>query len=442
MIMKRYLISIPTLFIALSLVAQYRTPKYYTLNDSETVSSLRNHITYLASAALEGRGAGTDGEMEAAVYMSDVLEAYGIDVLSGDEGDLFGMKQENGDTLRSRNVIGFIQGYDKNLRDRYIVIGARMDNLPKGIITVNGVKRDMIFYGANGNASGMAMLLELGRMLQTNSKLLRRSVLLVGFGSSTQTYAGAWYFLNRSFKDVSNIDAMIDLDMLGTGSKGFYSFTVSNPDMDQYVKKLASTLQPIYPEMTSAQPYPSDNVAFYDAMIPSIMFTTGKYSEHNSEKDTEGIIQYDYMEKELEYIYNYSVSLINGPKPIFNVEQELKKRSADDKVVPYYDCDRPPTFLGSSDPKVFMEKWVYKYLKYPPEAVQEGIQGKVLVGFIIDEKGKVTEVKVLKGVDPLLDEEALKVIKASPDWKPGYVLGNKVKAELSMYVEFRLKKKK
>lgn len=439
--MKRILF-ISALMLCSVAYAQFRAVPYSNLDDSETVKALRRHIEFLSSPALEGRGAGTDGETEAAIYLTQGLAAYGAEIISGDEGEVFGMKQENGDTLCSRNVIACIPGYDKNLKNHYIVIGARMDNIRKRKLTVNGEERETVFYGANGNASGMAMLLELARMLETNSNLLRRSVLFVGFGSSTETFAGAWYFINRSFKDADKIDAMIDLDMLGKGSGGFYAYTASNPDMNVIVNTLSQSLQPILPELTSQMPYPSDNMAFYDASIPSVLFTTGSYPEHNTEKDVADIIQYNFMERELEYIYNYSVSLINGPKPIFNVREELKKRGPENKAVPYYDCDRPPIFLGSTDPKAFLEKWVYKYLKYPEQAVREGIQGKVLVSFVVDEKGKVTDVQVLKGVDPLLDDEALRVIKASPDWKPGLVRGQKVKAELSLYVEFRLKKRK
>ena len=74
--------------------------------------------------------------------------------------------------------------------------------------------------------------------------------------------------------------------------------------------------------------------------------------------------------------------------------------------------------------------------------MRNGIQGRVLVDFVIDEKGKVTDVKVLRGVDPLLDNEAVRVISASPDWKPGTVRGKKVKSRMSLYVEFRLKERK
>ena len=70
------------------------------------------------------------------------------------------------------------------------------------------------------------------------------------------------------------------------------------------------------------------------------------------------------------------------------------------------------------------------------------MQGRVLVDFVIDERGKVGNVKVARGVDPRLDEEAVRVIAASPDWKPGILRGKKVKTALSVYVEFRLERKK
>jgi len=440
--MKKLASILAFLSLAVSLNAQYMTPSYADLQDSETVRALKEHVSYISSPTMKGRFSGSEGEKETAIYMTDVLSTYGIDMLSGKEGDLFGLKQEAGDTLTSRNVIGFIPGYDKTLKDHYILIGARMDNLGTMKLTVNGESQDVVYCGANGNATGAAMLMELARMLNTNSLLLRRSVLIVGFGSSSQTFAGAWYFLNRSFSDAAKIDAMINLDALGTGSNGFYGFSCSNPDMNAIAEALASTLQPVQPQLTSQQPFPSDHMAFYDKEIPSMMFTTGRYPEFQTSKDTYDIVQFDLMEKELEYIYNYTMSLVNGPKPMFSVETELRKRASEDNVVPYYDCDRKPSFLGSTDPRVFLEKWVYQYLKYPKQAVSEGIQGKVLVDFIIDENGKVTNARVLKGVDPMLDEEALRVINASPDWKAGSVRGKKVKSEISLYVEFRLEKKK
>lgn len=440
--MRRFILSF-LLLLPFAASAQFVTSSLRDLDDSEVVSAMKEHVAYLSSAMLEGRKAGSEGEKEAAKYMSDILSSYGIDLLSDPEGDLFGLRQESGDTLRSRNVIGFIPGYDPALRDHYIVIGARLDNMGCSDIMVNGEKRQTIYYGANGNASGLAMLAQLARKLKTNSVLLRRSVIIAAFGSSLDMGAGAWYFLNRSFAGADKIDAMINLDMLGTGSSGFYAYTASNRDLDAIITILSGTLQPVQPKLVSLEPVNSDHRIFYDRQIPAVFFTTGMYPEYNSDRDTASVLEYDDMERELEYIYNFTLDLVNGVRPEFREKDERRKKYVkDEDVVPYYECDVKPVFLGSSDPSVFMSKWVYVYLRYPREAVQAGVQGRVLVDFVIDTRGRVTDVKVIKGVSELLDAEAVRVISASPDWKPARVRGKKVKCEMSLYVDFKLERRK
>lgn len=440
--MKRVFLSLVLLVsAAFAADAQFRSG-YNELDDSETVAAFRAHIGYLASAALEGRAAGSEGEADAAEYVREVFESYDLEILPGLEGDTFGIRRESGDTLVSRNVAAIIPGYDKELRDRYIVIGARLDNIGTRTVNVDGQALTRVYSGANGNASGVAVLLELARMLRTNSLLLRRSVILVAFGSSLEGNVGSWYFLNRSFKDAGRIDAMVNLDILGRGLNGFYAYTASNADLTRIVNRVNSTLQPIKPEVTTAEPFPSDHRMFYASEIPSVLFTTGLYPEYGTDRDTPSIVRYEDMERELEYLYNFSVELVNGEAPAFVPGEGTKSAAMDNDVVPYYDCDYKPTFLGSPDPKVFLEKWVYAYLKYPQEAVARGIQGRVLVDFIIDEKGKVRNVRVLKGADPLLDAEAVKVVAASPDWKPARLQGKKVKSEISLYVDFKLEKKR
>lgn len=73
--------------------------------------------------------------------------------------------------------------------------------------------------------------------------------------------------------------------------------------------------------------------------------------------------------------------------------------------------------------------------------MRDGIQGRVLVEFVIEKDGKVSDVKVLKSVSEELDAEAVKVVAASPKWKPGKVKGEKVRCRMSIPVEFRLEKK-
>jgi protein TonB len=87
-----------------------------------------------------------------------------------------------------------------------------------------------------------------------------------------------------------------------------------------------------------------------------------------------------------------------------------------------------------------MERWVYQYLKYPQYAVENGIQGRVLVDFVINEKGEVKDVKVSRGIHTVLDDEAVRVVSASPKWRPGRHHGKKVRVALTVAVDFRLEK--
>ena len=437
--MRRIIACLLLLAAPLLASAQYR-PFQGGLEDSETVAAMKEHVSYLASPAREGRKAGSEGEREAAAYVADALAACGVELFSGSDGDLFGLKQEAGDTLTSRNVLGCVAGYDPALRDHYIVVCARLDNLGTITYQANGETRGRTYYGANGNASGLAMLIELARMLSNSSVLLKRSVIFAAFGSSLESGAGAWYFLNRSFGHADKIDAMVNLDMLGTGSNGFYAYTASNPDLNTLIEQVNATLQPVRPKVVAQEPVGSDHRIFYDKEIPAVLFTTGMYPEYNTDRDVASVLEYEGMERELEYLYNFTLALANGNKPDFRRDSKADAPVGD--VVSFFDCDVKPTFFRSNDPTEFLKRWVYTYLRYPQDAIEEGVQGRVLVDFVIDEKGKVGNVKVARGVDPRLDAEAVRVVAASPDWKPGILRGKKVKTALSVYVEFRLERKK
>ncbi|MBQ9410155.1 MAG: TonB family protein [Bacteroidales bacterium] len=435
--MIKRILALALFLVSAHAFAQYRV-SVEDLSDSETVRAFKEHVGWLSSAAMEGRKAGSEGEAEAAKYLEEKLREYGIDVLTA--GNDFSVVSGE-DTLTSRNVLGFLQGWDKSLNQRYIVVGARLDNLGTDYVTVDGEKVRRIYYGANGNASGLAMMLELARKLSYSRSLVRRSVLFVGFGASANTFAGAWYFLNRSFKDVANIDAMVNLDMLGTGAQNLLLFTAGNVDLASIADNLQGELLPARASLVNQAPYPGDHMAFYDREIPSALFTTGRYPEHGTSRDSFDIIDFDGMEKELEYIYSYVSSLCNGPRPLFR-NDSVTEAPPKPGVVAYSDVDVKPMFLNSPDPRTFMEKWVYQYLKYPSYAVENGIHGRVLVDFVIDETGKVTDVRVSRGVHTSLDEEALRVVSASPKWRPGRHQGKKVRVALTVAVDFKLQKEK
>ena len=89
---RRILTCLLCLAACLNAGAQYRT-SYGSLEDSDAVAAMKRHVEYLASPAREGRKAGSEGELEAAVYVAEELVSCGVEVLGGPEGDLFGLKQ-------------------------------------------------------------------------------------------------------------------------------------------------------------------------------------------------------------------------------------------------------------------------------------------------------------------------------------------------------------
>ena len=103
---------------------------------------------------------------------------------------------------------------------------------------------------------------------------------------------------------------------------------------------------------------------------------------------------------------------------------------------PFQMVEQKPTF-GGGDASEF-SKWVTSNLKYPEEAKAAKVQGRVTVTFVVDIDGSVKDVKVLRGVNELLDAEAVRVISASPKWTPGRSKGNPVPVTYTFPVIFKL----
>ena len=82
--------------------------------------------------------------------------------------------------------------------------------------------------------------------------------------------------------------------------------------------------------------------------------------------------------------------------------------------------------------------YLEKNIKYPAKAVKNKIQGRVIVQFIVDEKGNLSDIKVVKSVEPYLDAEAVRVVKSMPRWNPGMQNGKAVKVRYTLPVTFRL----
>ena len=83
-------------------------------------------------------------------------------------------------------------------------------------------------------------------------------------------------------------------------------------------------------------------------------------------------------------------------------------------------------------------EYLAKNIKYPVVAEENGIQGKVIVTFVVERDGSITDVKVVKSVDPSLDKEASRVVKSMPRWQPGKQNGSAVRVKYTVPVQFRL----
>lgn len=105
-------------------------------------------------------------------------------------------------------------------------------------------------------------------------------------------------------------------------------------------------------------------------------------------------------------------------------------------AIPFVSVEEKPTFNGG-DANDF-SKWVNQNIQYPTVAQEKGVEGRVVLGFVVDENGQVKDVKVLKGVDPALDAEAVRVVSASPKWAAGKQNGQAAKVSYTFPVVFKL----
>ncbi|MBR4897832.1 MAG: energy transducer TonB [Prevotella sp.] len=97
--------------------------------------------------------------------------------------------------------------------------------------------------------------------------------------------------------------------------------------------------------------------------------------------------------------------------------------------------EQMPSFPGGD---AALMKFLSEHIKYPVVAEENGIQGRVIATFVVERDGSITDVKVIKSVDPSLDKEAIRVLKSMPKWIPGKQNGSAVRVKYTVPVTFRL----
>jgi|SRR5664280_9524 periplasmic protein TonB len=123
---------------------------------------------------------------------------------------------------------------------------------------------------------------------------------------------------------------------------------------------------------------------------------------------------------------------------VVEVQQQVKEevQEAEPEQQPFIVVEEMPEFPGGT---VELQKWLMEHTQYPEIAKENNIQGKVIVRFCVTPKGGVSQVSVLKGVDPELDKEAMRVVTTLPPFKPGKQGGKPVPVWYMVPIAFTLK---
>ncbi len=207
--------------------------------------------------------------------------------------------------------------------------------------------------------------------------------------------------------------------------------------IDDNESLLNSTTVRISGRVIDQQGNPVEAVSFYlmaDASSSSqtVLMPSGKNGEfsHSAKKGEILIVAKD----------GYNPIKITVEKPISDLTLTLEKpaiSAVDDKNQDevYMVVDQQPEFPGGA---ASMMQYLARNMRYPKKAHDDSIQGRVLVTFIIDKDGSINDAEVVQPVHPLLDAEALRVIREMPKWEPGYQNGEPVKVKYTVPINFRL----
>lgn len=307
-------------------------------------------IEVLASDSLEGRATGSVGEKKAADYLILRMTAMGIKP-KGENGtwkQAFSFKphppvqmHQVGDSVKmgmalvkeitGHNVIGFI---DRKAA-KTIVIGAHYDHLGFGDENSLWSGDRQIHNGADDNASGVAMMLELARRIQLNPKKYGdNNFLFIAFSGEEKGLWGSNYFCKNPTLPVESISCMINMDMVGrlNAEKVLAINGVGTSPI--WMEKLPSIQVDGIKIVTSESGVgPSDHTSFYNTGIPALHFFTGQHGEYHKPTDDANLINYQGVISVTNYIDQLLLAIAKAPKLVFTkTKDESTTAAADFKV--------------------------------------------------------------------------------------------------------------
>ncbi len=295
---------------------------------------LKKSISYLASDELMGRLTGSKGETKAAIYLYENLVDLGLkaSIAPFEYQYRLNPHDENGPKERiiGKNVIGYLD----NNANKTVIIGAHYDHL--GLNEHNNStlmnSHGQIHNGADDNASGTATVLELARILATNSTKENANYIFAFFSGEEDGLMGSKDFAETVKQNYPNPVAMINLDMVGRLNKD-KELTIGGIGSSPIFGKLIEQTKPagFNIAIDSSGVGPSDHTSFYLKDIPVLFMFTGTHQDYHKPSDDEDKINYYGVKLITQYVFNITKALEQQKEIPF-----AKTKLQQGKAVPKY----------------------------------------------------------------------------------------------------------
>jgi hypothetical protein len=264
-----------------------------------SVTRMQNDIAFLAAKDMAGRGLGTEELERAATYLATQFREAGLQP-GGDDGSWFQEWQQQVDpldhTVRLKNVIGILPGGDPGNAGQSLVIGAHYDHLGRGEYTGRAEDRGRIHPGADDNASGLAVLLELARSLKDRS--LPRAIVFIAFTGEETGRAGSLHYVQNPRFPIDKVIAMLNLDTVGRlGSKPLVLFGTGTADEWVHIFRGVGYVTGVAVKTVNEDFGSGDQTSFIEAGIPAVQFFGGTHADIHRPGDTPDKLDMDGLIK-------------------------------------------------------------------------------------------------------------------------------------------------
>jgi hypothetical protein len=244
----------------------------------------RQHVAYLASDELAGRDVGSPGAVKAAEYVARHFKEFGLEPV-GESQTYFQPFSWNGKP--ARNVVGLLAGAGE-LSGEFVLVSAHYDHL--GILATEGKPAgDIIYNGADDNASGVAVLLQMAQAIAHDKDQLaanRRSILFVAFDAEERGLFGARHYVQVPARPLEKTVAVLNFDQVGRLRQKVLNATEASSCayFEQTLAALAKEFG-LRIETRGGGAMRSDQAVFLERRIPAIQFQTGMHANYHQVSD-------------------------------------------------------------------------------------------------------------------------------------------------------------